>query len=157
MKKLLLSILFFCLGFLAFGQGNVVIFEENARPFTLIVNGIAQNMTPSPNIKLTNISVEMLTIEIRFENGAAAQRTIMSTQGLEISYQIKRNHQTGSPFIYFEKEIPLAQSLTYRNQLVIAYQQNTVIMNNNNNNQQYHDKHQHQEKVIIIETITMDN
>lgn len=143
MKKYLLLILFYYAYLISFGQGNIVVYQNNGRNFTLIVNGVAQNIKPTSNIKLININIDILDIEILFENGISAQRTIMSTQGFEITYQIRKNRQTKSPFIYFDKEIPLNQSLTYRNQLVIEYQP-TVIINHN-------DTKQTNNKVIIID------
>lgn len=159
MKKYLLLILFAYAYLTSLGQGNIVVYQNNGRNFTLIVNGVAQNMKPASNIKLININVDVLDIEIRFENGISAQRTIMSTQGFEITYQIKKNRETNSPFIYFDKEIPLKQSLTYRNQLVIQYQQ-AVIINHHNN--QHHNNHNHtkktDQKVIIIDgCLEMEN
>lgn len=154
MKKYLLLILFYYAYLVSFGQGNIVVYQNNGRNFTLIVNGVAQNMKPASNIKLININVDILDIEILFENGISAQRTIMSTQGLEITYQIRKNRQTKSPFIYFDKEIPLNQSLTYRNQLVIQYQP-AVVINNNQQNHHNHNNHKHTKKknnkVIIID------
>lgn len=154
MKKYLLLILFYYAYLASFGQGNIVVYQNNGRNFTLIVNGVAQNMKPASNIKLININVEILDIEILFENGISTQRSIMSTQGFEIMYQVKKNRETNSPFIYFDKEIPLKQSLTYRNQLVIEYQQAIIINHNHDHHNDHHNNHNHtkkkDKKVIIV-------
>lgn len=165
MKKYILFIFVaFSISF-SFAQSNVIFYQENNRPFTLIINGIAQNISPKSNIKVINVDVDILDVEIQFKNGRIAQRMIMSTQGMEITYKVKRNQDTGQPFIYFDKETSIGRGLTYRNQFVIQYQ----AQNNNNNNHHHNDNnhnHHHNDhvnnntnEVIIIENecLAMDN
>lgn len=165
MKKYILSIFVaFAISF-SFAQSNVIFYQENNRPFTLIINGIAQNISPKSNIKVTDIDVDILDVKIQFNNGRIAQRMIMSTQGLEITYKVKRNLDTGQPFIYFDKEVSIGRGLTYLNQFIIQYQ-DQIQNNNNHNNHHNHHNHHHNDhvnnntnEVIIIEhdCLAMDN
>lgn len=150
MKKYILSIFVaFAISF-SFAQSNVIFYQENNRPFTLIINGIAQNISPKSNIKVTDVNIDMLDVEIQFKNGRVAHRMIMSTQGMEITYKVRRNPDTGQPFIYFDKEVSIGRGLTYRNQFVIHY--HDQIQNNNNHNHHHNDHvNNNTNEVIIIE------
>ncbi len=169
MKKSLLFIFTALYSLLAFSQANVVFYHENNRPFTLIIDGIAQNVSPKSNIKVTDINMSMMDVEIQFNNGKIAHRMVMSTQGMEITYKIKRNPDTGLPFIYFDRETSISK-VTYRNQFVIQYQvpvqvhddnshhedvtNSGVILNNHNYNDKNHDHHHNNntnDEVIIID------
>jgi hypothetical protein len=79
---------------LVFAQtGNVVVFSENSDRFYLFVNGLQQNMTPQPNVKITNLPESQYKIKVVFEDNTLTQleRLAYIDAGQEYSYNIKRD------------------------------------------------------------------
>lgn len=104
MKKHLTLLLFICAGILLRAQDkiNLVIFSEDGYPFYAYVNGIKQNASPEPNVKITGLSPNV-SLRLEFEDKAKPQikKDMALEPGFEHTVRIKEDTKKQLKLRYF--------------------------------------------------------
>ena len=70
MKHFILTTLVtFFISTVSFSQSNLVVYSNDGVNFTLEVNGVQQNETPTTNVKVEGIAQEFISVRILFADG----------------------------------------------------------------------------------------
>lgn len=113
--KTLLS--FLLMGFMAINyvnaqNSNMIIFTEQGERFSVILNGIRQNVSPETNVKITDLNAPNYKAKIIFENqnlGELNKSIYFQTPGNEYTFVVKRNKK-GEYVMRFMSEVSVAQA-----------------------------------------------
>ncbi len=113
MKKYLLTLtLAFLTIFAAKAQvGTAIIFSEEGETFTVILNGLPQNQTPTTNVKLTNLNAEWYKMKVKFTDATIGTKdfNLAVSLGNERSMSLHRK-KGGDYSLRMVSETPLAQA-----------------------------------------------
>lgn len=89
---------------------NLVVFSEDGDAFYVYINGIKQNASPLPNVKVTDVTPNV-SLRIEFENKAYPQMTknMPLMAGFEHTFRIKKDTKQQMKLRYFG-QVPLAEA-----------------------------------------------
>jgi hypothetical protein len=93
-------------------MSNAILFAENGEKFQVMLNGVVQNATPQPNVKLTGLNAPGYKAKIIFENKDVPPvdfNLFFPTQGNEVTWNIKKNGK-GNYVVRFVSEVAVAQA-----------------------------------------------
>ena len=110
--KRLFSLLFLTCAFAASSQivNNLILFCNEAEPFTLILNGERINMTPQTRVKAENLTVKKYQTKVIFNNPKIKEaNTVITFFGTnnECEFILKKRGKRKYKIEYFtERKIP---------------------------------------------------
>ncbi len=92
---------------------NLIFFTENGERFTLILNGVKQNVQPQTNVKITDLIAPSYKVKVIFEDTKLGEvdKNLIFGQGTETTFVIKKNNKN-EYVIRYMNEVPLAQAAT---------------------------------------------
>lgn len=114
-----------------FAQSNLIVFSNDGMKFTLEVNGVQQNETPTTNVKVEGINQEYISARILFADGKtpALKKSFQLTKNSEVSARIVLNNK-GIYKLRYMGEIPISSSAAADNQTLINYGEEPVVVSN---------------------------
>ncbi len=133
MKHFILTTLVtFFISTVSFSQSNLVVYSNDGVNFTLEVNGVQQNETPTTNVKVEGIAQEFISVRILFADGKtpALKKSFPLTKNNEVSAQLVLNKK-GLYKLRYMGETPIGSSASPANQTVIRYGEEPVAISNN--------------------------
>ena len=126
MKRILLPLLTFVfLASAVFAQrANAILFTEQGERFSVMLNGVLQNQSPTTNIRLNDLMANTYRIKVIFEdrNLGEFDRNLFVELGSESTYNLKRNNR-GEWVMRLLSVTPLMQvaPVIVPNQTIVTY------------------------------------
>lgn len=107
---LLLMAVFFCMGSMA-QNTNLIFFSEQGERFSVVLNGVLQNLQPETNIKVTDLPAPSYKLKIIFDdkNLKDLDKTLLFNQGTETTFSIRKNKKN-EYVVRFMNEIPIDEA-----------------------------------------------
>ncbi|MBK7175336.1 MAG: DUF4476 domain-containing protein [Bacteroidales bacterium] len=112
MKKMLLFTAIVCLATLLKAQNtNLIFFTEQGERFSVVLNGVLQNLQPETNIKVTDLPAPSYKLKLIFEDKKIADldKNLFFNQGTETTFCIKKN-KNQEYVVRFMNEVPIEEA-----------------------------------------------
>src|ERR1035437_5644965 len=111
-KHLLILVLLISLSGIYAQKTNLIFFTEQGEKFSVILNGVLQNLKPETNIKVIDLPAPSYKLKIIFQDSTLSQldKNLMFNSNTETSFDIKKNSK-GEYVVRYLNEVPIAQAM----------------------------------------------
>jgi hypothetical protein len=112
MKRfLILTLAFLAINGLKAQSSNLIFFSEQGEHFSIVLNGVMQNVHPETNIKVTDLPAPNYKLKVIFEDKSLPDidKTLVFGQGTETTFSIRKNKKN-QYVVRYQGEIPIAQA-----------------------------------------------
>jgi hypothetical protein len=90
---------------------NLIFFTEQGERFSVVLNGVMQNVEPQTNIKVTDLPAPNYKLKIIFEDQKLAEldKNLLFNQGTETTFCIRKN-KNNEYVVRYMNEIPIEEA-----------------------------------------------
>jgi len=90
---------------------NLIFFTEQGERFSVVLNGVLQNLQPETNIKVTELPAPSYKLKVIFEDKRLKDldKTLYFNQGTETTFSIRKN-KNNEYVVRFMNEIPIDEA-----------------------------------------------
>jgi hypothetical protein len=111
-KHLLILVLLISFSGIYAQKTNLIFFTEQGEKFSVILNGVLQNLKPETNVKVIDLPAPSYKLKIIFQDSTLPQldKNLMFNSNTETSFDIKKNSK-GEYVVRYLNEVPIAQAM----------------------------------------------
>lgn len=107
-------------------QSDVTVYSNDGVSFILEVNGVQQNATPATNVKVSDISLEFVSLRLLIDGKSPVKKSLSLDKNTHVSLQLVMNNK-GLYKLRFMGENAKEQAVATPNQTVVVYSQTPAV------------------------------